>query len=69
MTHIIDPVELATYGPDLSGSCGKVNPTLRYLMYPIEFMPIKQTDGTINFIENSKITILKYEGFKFQKAN
>lgn len=60
---------LATYGPDLSGSCGKVNPTLRYLMYPIEFTPIKQTDGTINFIENSKITILKYEGFKFQKAN
>jgi ABC-type branched-subunit amino acid transport system substrate-binding protein len=60
---------LHTYGPDLSMSGGKVNPTLRYLMYPLEFKPLKLSNGSINFIENSKITILKYEGYRFQKAN
>ncbi len=60
---------LNTYGPDLSASCGKLNPTLRYLMYPIELKQVKQPDGTINFIENSKITILKYEDYRFVKVN
>jgi len=60
---------LNTYGPDLSASCGKVNPTLRYLMYPIAFKQVKLQDGTINFIENSTITILKYEDYRFVKVN
>lgn len=60
---------LNTYGPDLSASCGKVNPTLRYLMYPIEFKQVKHNNGVIDFIENSKISILKYEAYRFVKVN
>ena len=60
---------LNTYGPDLSLSGGKVNPTLRYMMYPLEFKSVKNASGVIDHIENAKITILKYEDYRFQKAN
>lgn len=60
---------LNTYGPDLSLSGGKVNPTLRYMMYPLEFKAVKNAGGVIDYLENAKITILKYEDYHFQKAN
>lgn len=60
---------LNAYGANLSNSCGNPNPMQAKLLYPIKFKTIKNANGDIEFIENSNITILKYDQFRFEKAN
>ncbi len=60
---------LANYGPAIDAQIDKPNPVMRNMIYPLKFSinysPVKQ----IQFIENSNVTILKYENFRFEKVN
>lgn len=58
---------LQTYGPDLGASAGKGNPAEKYMLYPLRFAAKTDAAGTIQFYENSAITILRFDQFRFEK--
>lgn len=60
---------LTNYGPAIDAQIDKPNPAMRYMLYPLKFTASYTADKQIQFIENSNITILKYENFRFEKVN
>ncbi len=60
---------LTNYGPAIDTQIDKPNPVMRYMLYPLKFTASYTADKQIQFIENSNITILKYENFRFEKVN
>ncbi len=60
---------LTNYGPAIDVQIDKPNPVVRYMLYPLKFTASYDAENKIQFIENSNITILKYENFRFEKVN
>lgn len=60
---------LKDYGPDLAKDISQPNPALKYLLYPFYFAPNAGDDKQVRFIENTSISILKYENYRFEKVN
>lgn len=60
---------MANYGPAIDVQIVNPNPVIKYMLYPLKFTPKISDDNQIEFMENSNITILKYENFRFEKAN
>ena len=59
---------LKNYGPAISSNFEKGNLMAPVMLGTFNFQPCKSGD-TIKFYENQNITILKYENYKFEKAN
>ncbi|MFI5171690.1 MAG: ABC transporter substrate-binding protein [Chitinophagales bacterium] len=62
-------LQLKNYGPDIASQIDKPNLAIRYMLYPLGFTPCYSTENKIKFIENNNVTILKYQNFRFEKAN
>lgn len=57
---------LHTYGPDLAASAGKTNPAEAFMLYPLRFSAEKDANGHVQFYENSAITTLRFDQFRFE---
>ncbi len=61
---------MSNYGPAIDQEIGKPNMAARYMLYPLKFTPSYiGLNKQIQYLENSNITILKYENYRFEKVN
>lgn len=60
---------LQTYGPDLGASAASYNPAERYMLFPYQFAPVVDANGSTDHMENTSIRILRFDQFRFEVVN
>lgn len=56
------------YGPDIADNISRYNPVSGSMLYQFRFEP-EYSGDSVRFYENKHITILRYDNYRFEKAN